>query len=99
MGSPSSHLSRCNIPLIFPALIRLQDPASRFRAFFDELFGSYINIALLLFCAFLLFKILRKSIFDSAEEPPRPPPNPPMKKRDLTLDELKQFDGKAGGEK
>jgi len=76
----------------------LEDPASRFRAFFDELFGSYINIALLLFCAFLLFKILRKSIFDSAEEPPRPPPKPPMKKRDLTLDQLKQFDGKAGGE-
>jgi len=76
----------------------MEDPASRFRAFFDELFGSYINIALLVFCAFLLFKILRKSFFDSAEEPPRPAPPPPMRKRDLTLDELNQFDGKAGGE-
>lgn len=77
----------------------MEDPASRLRALFDELFGSYINIFLLIFCVFLLFKILRKSFFESVEETrPRTPPPPPMRKRDLTLDQLKTFDGKAVGD-
>lgn len=77
----------------------MEDPASRIRAFFDELFGSYINIFLLIFCVVLLFKILRKSFFDSVDEMlPRPPALPPMKKRDFSLEQLRQFDGKTEGE-
>ena len=73
-----------------------QDPASRLRTFFDELVGSYINIFLLIFCVVLLVKILRKSFADSVDDMPRAPSLPPMKKRDFTLNELRQYDGKTG---
>jgi len=76
----------------------MEDPASRLRTFFDELVGSYINIFLLIFCVVLLVKILRKSFADSVDDMPRAPSLPPMKKRDFTLNELRQYDGKTVSE-
>lgn len=77
----------------------MEDPASKLHSLFDELFGSYINIFLLLFCVFLLFKILRKSVSDSSvESTSGKTPPPPMKKTDLTLEQLRQFDGVNVGE-
>ncbi|CAH0717412.1 unnamed protein product, partial [Brenthis ino] len=59
--------------------------------FWDE-FTSPINLVLVFFILYLLYKILR-SHFET-EEPPAPPPPPMAKlKKDMTVAELKKYDG------
>lgn len=58
-----------------------------------EFISSPINIALLGVCAFLLYKVFKDAT------PPEPVPEPtilPMKRRDFTLEELREFDGRSG---
>jgi Cytochrome b5-like Heme/Steroid binding domain len=65
---------------------------SAISRFFGELVSSPLNLALLGVCTFLLYKILRARRY----EPPKPkePELPPMKKRDFTLSQLREFDGR-----
>lgn len=62
--------------------------------FVSELVSSPLNLALLGICAFLLYKIVsgkRKA----AAPPPQEPDLPRMKKRDFTLEQLREYDGKG----
>lgn len=62
--------------------------------FISELTSNPINIVLLLAIFFLLYKIF-KSNSDPTPSIPADPPLPRMKKRDLTLTELKKYDGEG----
>ncbi|XP_077984633.1 membrane-associated progesterone receptor component 1-like [Glandiceps talaboti] len=66
--------------------------------FLTELVSSPLNLILLAVCIYLLYKILARE--KREETPPRPPPLPKMKKRDFTLEEIKEYSGeedKQGG--
>jgi len=56
---------------------------------------SPVNLALLGVCGFLLYKIMSGRRQNTAPIP-REPELPPLKKQDMTLDEIRRFDGKAG---
>ncbi|XP_061163961.1 membrane-associated progesterone receptor component 1-like [Saccostrea echinata] len=60
---------------------------------FSELFSSPLNIGLLCICGFLLYKIIKGR--GSNDPPPKKPELPKMKKRDFTLEQLREFDGKG----
>ena len=61
--------------------------------FAGEVFGNPLNLVLLGVCGFLLLKIVR----NKRAPPPKPPEPqlPQMKKKDLTLEQLREFDGKG----
>merc|ERR1711936_637792 len=59
--------------------------------FISELTSNPLNIVLIL-AIILIYKIL-KSDSDSQPSTPPPPPLPRMKKKDMTLTELKKYDG------
>ena len=63
-------------------------------AFVKELFTSPLNLALLGVCAYLIYKIFASR---KQEEPSRPqePQLPRMKKRDFTLEQLREYDGRG----
>jgi len=68
-----------------------QTEASMIGWIWSEISSSYLNIGLTLAIVYLLYKIL----FQKDEEPvfnPEPP-MPPMKKQDMTLQQLRQYDG------
>jgi len=60
--------------------------------FVSELTSNPINVFLLLAIFYLIYKIF-KSDTDSTPIVPPPPPLPRMKKKDMTLTELKKYDG------
>lgn len=60
---------------------------------FSELFGSPLNVGLLCICGFLLYKIFKGR--GSSDPIPKKPELPKMKKRDFTLEQLREFDGKG----
>jgi len=64
--------------------------------FITELISSPLNLALLGLCGFLLYKII---VGQKKHEPakPREPELPKMKKQDMTLEALREFDGKGEG--
>ena len=69
-----------------------------FYNFCSELVSSPLNLALLGLCAFLLYKIIvgqRKP----APLPSREPELPKMKKQDMTLEQLREYDGKGEDER
>jgi len=70
-----------------------EDNSGVMARFIVELVSSPINLALLGLCAFLLYKIVKSR----RQEVPKPkqPELPPMKKKDFTLEQLKQFDGQG----
>ncbi|KAK3599988.1 hypothetical protein CHS0354_012642 [Potamilus streckersoni] len=59
-----------------------------------ELFTSPLNLGLLGICGFLLYKIIsgRKS---PEPLPPKEPELPKMKRQDMTLEQLREYDGKG----
>jgi len=61
--------------------------------FVTELLSSPINLALLGLCAFLLYKIVKSRRQEVSK--PVQPELPPMKKKDFTLQQLKEFDGRG----
>jgi len=63
--------------------------------FMTELVSSPINLALLGLCAFLLYKIVKNRRRESSKS--TQPQLPPMKKRDFTLEQLQEFDGRGEG--
>ena len=62
--------------------------------FLKELVTSPLNIALLGVCGFLLYKILAGRRQEDAGPPPEPE-LPRMKKRDFTLEQLREYDGRG----
>ena len=62
-------------------------------SFITELVTSPINLALLGLCAFLLYKIVKSRRQDASKT--QQPELPPMKKKDFTLEQLKEFDGRG----
>ena len=62
--------------------------------FVSELISSPLNLALLAVCGFLLYKI----IMGQKKQEPLPPREPElekMKKQDMTLEQLREYDGKG----
>lgn len=57
----------------------------------EEIFTSPLNLSLLCLCLFLLYKIFRGD--KPAEVAEVEEPLPKLKKRDFTLEDLKQYDG------
>ena len=62
--------------------------------FLTELVTSPLNLALLGICGFLLYKIFRGRKQDESSTP-REPELPPLKKRDFTLEQMREFDGRG----
>jgi len=59
-------------------------------------FSSPVNIGLTLLCAYLIYKLLKKTT--SSDDGPSAPlfkPPPPLPKHDMTLEELRQYNGKG----
>ena len=63
-------------------------------SFFMELVSSPLNLALLGVCGFLLYKIIASQ---KRPEPAvqRQPELPKLKKQDMTLEQLREYDGKG----
>lgn len=59
----------------------------------EEIFTSPLNLSLLCLCLFLLYKIFRGD--KPAEVAEAEEPLPKLKKRDFTLEDLKEYDGEA----
>ncbi|XP_006277444.1 membrane-associated progesterone receptor component 1 [Alligator mississippiensis] len=57
-----------------------------------DIVSSPLNLSLLGLCLFLLYQIVRGERQRPAE-PQGPPPLPPLKRRDFTLEQLRPFDG------
>ncbi|KFM63246.1 Membrane-associated progesterone receptor component 2, partial [Stegodyphus mimosarum] len=57
-----------------------------------DIVSSPLNLALLAVCVFLLYKIFSGGKADDNPTPPSPQ-LPPMKRRDMTYEELKKYDG------
>lgn len=62
-------------------------------ALIKEIFTSPLNVGLLCVCAYLLYKIFAGRQNNKFQPPPRPPLPPPMKKRDFTLEQLREYNG------
>ncbi len=62
--------------------------------FVVELVTSPLNVVLLGVCGFLLYKIFRGKKQDDTSSH-REPELPPMKKRDFTLEQMREFDGRG----
>jgi len=59
--------------------------------FISELTSNPLNVVLILAIIILIYKIFKSD--DSQPSEPPPPPLPRMKKKDMTLTELKKYDG------
>ena len=62
--------------------------------FFSELVSSPLNLALLGVCAFLVYKIFSGRRKQDVSPPPEPA-LPRMKRRDFTLEQLREYDGRG----
>lgn len=60
--------------------------------FIKEVFTSPLNVGLLCVCAYLLYKIISSRSHNNIRVTPGPV-LPPMKKRDFTLEQLREYDG------
>merc|ERR1739838_1023972 len=58
-----------------------------------EVVSSPLNLFLLGVCVVLIYKILRSSDSSGSEKVPEEPPFPKLKKQDMTLEQLRQYDG------
>lgn len=59
----------------------------------NEIFSSYLNIALVGLIVLLLYKILKSRSDETARRHTPPEPELPKLRRDFTVQELKQYDG------
>ncbi|XP_067142799.1 membrane-associated progesterone receptor component 1-like [Centruroides vittatus] len=58
----------------------------------SEIIYSPINLTLLMICVILIYKLWPGK--ESSSQPSEKPELPPLKKQDMTLEELKKYDGK-----
>jgi len=61
--------------------------------FWREISSSWLNIVLTIAIIYLVYKILFKT--DDEPSAPVDPPTPPLKKQDMTLEQLKIYDGES----
>lgn len=88
----SAHARYC-----FPWVCKMAEEAASsgfFSNFLSELVSSPLNLTLLGLCGFLLYKIISGKRQEAPSKPPEPE-LPPMKKRDFTLEQLREFDGRG----
>lgn len=62
---------------------------------YDLLFGSPLNTGLTILCLYLAYKLLRGDSGSAKEEKESFKVPPPLPKHNMTLDELKKYDGKG----
>ncbi|KAH6935801.1 hypothetical protein HPB50_010256 [Hyalomma asiaticum] len=60
---------------------------------FSEVFLSPLNVVLASICIYLIYKIFFSRQHSRSSEVKREPELPPMKKRDMTLEEIRKYDG------
>ena len=65
------------------------------KSVFTELVYSPVNIGLLGVCIFLIYKIVKGRDVQE-EETPVERPLEPLKRQDMTVEQLKSYDGKTG---
>ena len=68
--------------------------SNMFVNFIMELLTSPLNMVLLAICGYLLYKIYVSRRQEGPSEP-REPEIPKMKKRDFTLEQLREYDGRG----
>jgi len=73
--------------------LRVEESSGFISEIMDEIVSSPINLALVIAILFLLYKIIKGRTDNSGPSVPIPPPMPKMKKRDMTLSELRKYDG------
>lgn len=66
--------------------------SSLISSIISEIIYSPLNLGLLVVCLYLLYKIFANRKSDLQETPPTPQ-LPPLKKHDMTYEELKKYDG------
>ncbi|RWS07591.1 membrane-associated progesterone receptor component 2-like protein [Dinothrombium tinctorium] len=66
-----------------------------FSAFLGEFFSSPLNVVLSLICAYLIYRLLKRNSSDDNEEYEVIKIPPPLPKHDMTLEELRNYDGKG----
>ena len=92
----------CTCAVQSTRVAKMADPGSQASSstkdllltFATELVTSPINLALLGVCGYLLYKIIGGRRQDT-ETIPREPELPRMKKQDMTLEQIRKFDGKG----
>lgn len=67
--------------------------ASMVQWLWAEISGSYLNLALTLAILYLVYKILTQGSESSEPLPPADPEPAPLKKQDMTLADLRTYDG------
>lgn len=67
--------------------------SSFLSSLFTDIIYSPLNLSLLALCIFLLYKIFSSGKTDVTPSPPVPQ-LPPLKRRDMTYQELRQYDGR-----
>ena len=88
--------------LLSPKVPKMADPGKEASSstkellltFVTELVTSPVNLALLGVCGFLLYKIIKGRKQDSPAIP-REPELPRMKKQDMTLEQIRKYDGQG----
>ena len=71
------------------------DEQSFFKSLLTELVSSPVNVGLLGVCMFLIYKIIKGRNVEEADTP-KEPQLKPLKRQDMTLEQLKVYDGKGG---
>ncbi|XP_002131583.2 membrane-associated progesterone receptor component 1 [Ciona intestinalis] len=61
----------------------------------ESIFKNPINIGLMMVCGYLLYKICKSNSTEDNFGPPPEPEMPKMKKRDMSIEELREYDGVA----
>ncbi|RWS30203.1 membrane-associated progesterone receptor component 2-like protein, partial [Leptotrombidium deliense] len=66
-----------------------------FYSLLNEFFSSKLNIVLTLICAYLIYRLFKKSSSDDSEDVEIIKIPEPLQPHDMTLDELRKYDGKG----
>jgi len=74
--------------------LRVEESTGFVSEIINEIVSSPINLALVVAIIFLIYKIIKgRTEGNGGPSAPLPPPMPKMKKRDMTLSELRKYDG------
>jgi len=73
----------------------LEESESLMSSLYTLLFGSPVNTGLTLLCLYLTYKLLKGNSRSSSQEKDTFKIPPPLTKHNMTLEELKKYDGKG----
>ncbi|GBM24413.1 Membrane-associated progesterone receptor component 2 [Araneus ventricosus] len=71
----------------------VDDGSSFVGSIINDIVYSPLNLILLSVCIYLMYKLFFSKKADDAPSSPPVPRLPPMKKRDMTIEELRKYDG------